>query len=122
VPLRIVTCRGGSGPGYFHVCRRPQSLGPALVIHPKVEHADLVLDLRGHPLGPVALARALDLAVVYPLSGWAGKAVMATSLLQVLHVPTAVVDAVTADLLSLASSVVLAPHAIRPHPAQKRAP
>jgi len=108
--LRRIDCKGGFGPGYFHTCRRSRTLGPALVVHHRKDrHADLVLDLRGYPLGPAALARALELAAVYSLCGWAAEAVMGVSLLQVPRVPVAVLDAVTADLLALAASVRLAP-------------
>ena len=107
--LRRIECKGGLGPGFFHTCRRSRALGPALIVHHRRDHhADLVLDLRGHPLGPAALARALELGVVYALAGWAADGVMGVSLLQVPRVPVTVVNAVTADLLGLAASVRLA--------------
>jgi len=108
-PLRVLTCNGGAGPGRWHTCRCPRSWGPALVIHRRQDHADLRLDLHGHTLGPVALARALDLTVVYRLAAWAADAVMGASLLQLAGVPAAALSEVTRDLVSLAASVNLAP-------------
>ncbi len=102
--LSLITCRGGSGPGYYHVCRRPASLGPSVVTHAGkgARRGSLTLDLRGRVLPP----RAHDLGLVYRLAGWATDVGVVGSLMQVTGVPVDVLSSVTDDLIALAEGAL----------------
>lgn len=112
--LRLITCRGGSGPGHWHVCRRPTNWGPALIVHERKDQADLLMDLRRYVLPPLGLAHALDLVAIYRVANW-GDMTATASLIQISRVPTRVVQNVIVDVLDLAGTV----EGLTPAPTQR---